>query len=910
MSEHRRKPPQSQGGGRAAVRRGVTGSPGRRAAPRSATGSPSGSYESQDSSSAGQEQPYEGRAAARRAAQRSGGGRRRAAEGAAAGAGAGRGAVGGGGGRRGGGGSGGPGGPGAGGPGRGRGRGAVPPGKRRIIDYPRAGKLGWRRFVPSWKQVTGTFVAFCAAMMVAGGIAYALVEIPDVKKAEAQTNVFYWDDDTQMAATGGTQNRQIVPIYKIPEHMRYAVISAENATFYKDSGIDPMGIGRAVFNMATGGETQGGSTITQQFVKNTYLDQSQTLTRKARELFISIKVGAEMEKDDVLAGYLNAAYYGRNAYGIQSAAQAYFDKDAEELSLSESAFLAAVLKGPNLYNPDGGVGANASREANTKRAHARWKWILDRMVETGNLEKSKRDQITKFPELAKQKSSLSGQTGYLVDTAKDYVTTKLDISPEELEQGGYKIYTTFNKTRVKQMEKAVEKTKKAFLDPDKRSRDKFVQFGAASVDPKSGAIVALYGGEGMDKGHYTNNANTRGVPVGSTWKPYVLASAMEEGTVESGGTPLSPESLYNGDDRLIINDQNGNPIKDAEGNPFRQKNESDRMWGKVTLRKAMEQSINTPFVQLGIDVGLSKTRDLAARTGILEESFDKGNLKNASFSLGTSTPSAIRMADSYGSFAAEGAHYEPYSVSKVTLTKNGKEEILPGFEKPKRKTAMDSAVANNVTDVLQDVIKTGTGKKIADIGFPVAGKTGTTDKNKSAWFVGYTRELSTSVTLFRTDPKEGKLLSMNGTGGVPSIHGGDIPAQIWKDYMKAAMKEFMPPEPFPEAEKIGEIVGKPTAPPSPTETPDPEDSATATPTEPDPSGSPSGEPSPGESCDPFDWKCNQNGGTTDGGTDTGGTDGGATGGETTTPEPPTGGADGGDSGGGGWFGGPAGRPEE
>ncbi|MDI3402751.1 transglycosylase domain-containing protein [Streptomyces cavernicola] len=897
MSEHRRKPPQSQGGGRAAVRRGVTGSSGRRAAPRSATGSPSGSYGSHGSS-AGEEQPYEGRAAARRAAQRSGG-RRRAAEGAGVGAGAGAG------GRRGGGG---PGGPGAGGPGRGRGRGAEPPpGKKRIIDYPRYGKAGWRKFVPSWKQVTGTFIAFCAAVMVAGGIAYALVEIPDVKKAEAQTNVFYWSNGKQMAATGGGQNRQIIGIDRIPEHMQLAVISAENATFKEDSGIDPMGIGRAVFNMATGGETQGGSTITQQFVKNTYLDQSQTLTRKARELFISIKVGAEMDKDDVLAGYLNAAYYGRNAYGIQSAAQAYFDKDAEKLTLSESAFLASVLKGPNLYNPDGGVGPNASSKANTKRAKERWEWILDRMVETGNLSKEKRANAGDFPTLVKQKSSLSGQTGYLVDTAKDYVTTKLKISPEELEKGGYKIYTTFDKKKVGQMEKAVEKTKKAFLDPDKRDRDRFVQFGAASVDPKSGALVAIYGGEGMDEGHYTNNANTRGVPVGSTWKPYVLAAAMKDGTVKSGGAPISPESLYNGNDQLIINDQNGDPIKDVNGNPFRQKNESDRMWGKVTLRKAMEQSINTPFVQLGIDVGLSKTRDLAASTGILEESFDKGNLGNASFSLGTSTPSAIRMADSYGTFANEGVHYEPYSVTKVTITKDGQEEVLPEFQKPKRQSAMDADIANNVTDVLQDVIKTGTGKKIADIGFPVAGKTGTTDKNKSAWFVGYTRELSTSVTLFRTDPKEGELLSMNGTGGVPSIHGGDIPAQIWKDYMAEAMKG-MTPEPFPEAEKIGEIVGKPTAPPSPTETADPEDSATASPTE-EPSSSPSGEPSPGETCDPFDWKCKDTGGATDGGTTDGTTDGGTTGGETTTPEPPTGGngnGTGGDGGGGGWFGGPTG----
>ncbi|MFC7305964.1 transglycosylase domain-containing protein [Streptomyces monticola] len=812
-----------------------------------------------------------------------------------------------GGGRRGGGGSGpgGPGGPG----GRGRGRGYEPPRKKRFIDYPRSDKDGWRKLVPSWKQVMGTCIALCGLLVATAGIAYTMVGIPDPQKAaDAETNVFYWSDGSQMAATGGSKNRQVVGLDKIPKDMQKAVVAAENATFYEDSGVDPMGIARAVVNMAKGGETQGGSTITQQYVKNTFLDQSQTLTRKARELFISIKVGAEMDKDDVLAGYLNTAYYGRNAYGIQAAAQAYFGEDSEDLSLEQSVFLASVLKGPNLYNPDGGVGANATAKANTERAKLRWNWILDRMVETKKLSRSERSDVGKFPELQKQKSSLSGQTGYLVDTAKDYVANKLDISAEELEKGGYKIYTTFDKKKVQEMEKAVKKTRKVFLDPEARPKtDDHVQFGGASVDPKSGAIVALYGGEGFDKGHYTNNANTRGVPVGSTWKPYVLAAAMQEGTVENDGEPISPMSLYNGNDRLVINDQNGTPIKDAKGQPFRQKNESERMWGDVTLRKAMEQSINTPFVQLGIDVGLPKTREIAENTGILPESFDKGNLDNASFSLGTSTPSAIRMADSYGTFAAEGAHYEPYSVTKVLKGKGNEAEELPGFEKPKRESALDENVANNVTDVLQNVVKNGTGKKVADIGFPVAGKTGTTDKNKSAWFVGYTRELSTAVTLFRTDPKEGELLSMNGTGGVPSIHGGDIPAQVWKDYMSEALKN-VDHEPFPEAEEIGDIVGEAPSPsPTPTPTEDPETSPSPSTSEPDPSGSPSGQPSPGTSCDPFDVECQQsNGGTGDGGM-TGGEDGGATGGTSPTPEPPTGGNGNGAGGnGGGWLGGPQG----
>ncbi|GHF73380.1 transglycosylase domain-containing protein [Streptomyces griseosporeus] len=858
MSEHRRKPPQPQGGGRAAARRGQSGSSsGRRAAPRGATGSPSGSYGPDSYEPGGEERPYGGRAEARRAAQRSAGGRRRAAD-------PGRG------GRR-------------GAPPAGRGRGAAAPGRKRFIDYPRAGKYGWRRWMPSWKLVSGLFLGFIGSLVAVAGIGYAMVTVPNPNDtALAQNNVFYWSDKTQMAATGGQANRQIVTNDKIPKTMKNAVVAAENASFYTDKGVDPMGIARALTNMARGGETQGGSTITQQFVKNTYLSQEQTVTRKFRELFISIKVGSQMKKDDILAGYLNTAYFGRNAYGIQAAAQAYFGVDAEDLTPEQCVFLASVLKGPNLYNPDGGVGSNATPEANTARAKERWTWILDRMVEVGRMPQSERAKITTFPKLKPKSSSLTGQTGYLVDIAKEYAAKKLGLTADQLDRGGYRIYTTFDKKKVQQLEAAVKKTQKSFLDLKERPElDKYVQFGAASVDPKTGAIVALYGGEGFDKGHYTNNANTTGVPVGSTWKPIVLASAMQYGTYQTGGEPLSPMARYNGNDLVVIKNQQGDPIMGNDGKPFRQKNEGTKAWGMVTLKKAMEQSINTPFAQLGIDVGLSKTRKTAEAIGIKEESFDKGNLNNVSFSLGTSTPSAIRMADAYATFSAEGEHFEPYSVWKVE--KDGVPQ--PGFDKPKGSQALEANIANNVTDVLENVVKNGTAKeKISDIGFPVAGKTGTTDKNKSAWFVGYTRELSTAVTLFRTDPAKGELLSMNGTGGVPSIHGGDIPAQVWRDYMVKAEESYGDPEPFPEAEPLGEIINpspSPTPTPSATESEE-EESPSPTPTPSATKGKP--EPSASETCSGWSWKCEDP--TTTGGTDTGGTDAGGTdGGVSTSPSP-------------------------
>ncbi|KOU37325.1 transglycosylase domain-containing protein [Streptomyces sp. WM6368] len=843
MSEHRRKPPHPEGGGRASARRAAQQRPGRGPAGRDVpTASHSGPYAPQ---------PGRGsRADGRRAAQRGTAGRGR---GAAA-------------------------------------RGAGRPDKR-LINYPRSDRDGWKRFVPSWKFVSGTALGFFAVIIAGAGIGIAMVSTPDPNKAaQAQNNVFYWADGSQMVATGGSMNRQIVPISSIPRSMRDAVIAAENESFETDKGVDPMGIARAVWNMATGGSTQGGSTITQQYVKNTYLDSDQTLKRKATELFIAIRLGVSEEKDTVLAGYLNTAYYGRDAYGIQAAARAYFGKDSQDLNPAECAFLAAVLKGPNLYNPDGGIGASATPALNEKRARERWAWVLDREVEVGRMDKSERAKYTDadFPPRAESESTrgMTGQIGYLVDTAKAYVMKTKSITPEQMALGGYRIRTTFQKPKVDALVKAVEDTRNGFIDEKARPEtDTFVQFGGASVDVKTGAIVALYGGPGWDHKYFSNNANTSGVPVGSTWKPYVLAAAMEYGTQNSKGKGISVDSKYQANDLTVINNREGRPLRDASGKPFKQKNESPTPFGYVTLNEAMEKSINVPFAQLVFDVGHDKVRALAKSTGILEESMNPN--PDASWALGTSTPSAIRMADSYATFAASGTHREPYSVTEVA--KNG--EQLSGFEKPKDQRAMDSAIADNITEVLQNVVQNGTATKVKKLGRPAAGKTGTTDENKSAWFVGYTPELSTSIVLFRTDPNSAdkKLISMNGVGDIPSIHGGDIPAVIWTEYMRDALKD-VPVTKFPEAEDIGvtaDSAGAPSPSPSTVAPPSPSPS-TIPPSSPPPSPSPSkgGRPS----CRPWELYCDPETtrGTTNGGANTGtstGTIAGNTSGSSGSPSP-------------------------
>jgi membrane peptidoglycan carboxypeptidase len=567
-----------------------------------------------------------------------------------------------------------------------------------------------------------------------------------------------------------------------------------------------------------------------------------------------------------------------------------------------------VLKGPELYDPAGGSVPNASPQENEKRARGRWSWVLDREVQVGLMSKSERAKYTKFPMPQQPKSSASqnGQIGYLMDTAKKYVLKNTHLSQAAFDKGGYQIYTTFDKKKVTALANSVKKVDKRYINPEKREKDKYVQFGGASVEPGTGKIVAIYGGEGYDKGHFSNNADTFGVPVGSTWKPFVLAAAMKYGTQHSNGQPLSPESRYNGNDHLKVKNADGTDYLTKDNSPFYQKNEGPTPWGYISLTKAMEQSVNTPFVQLGMDVGMSKVRDMARAAGIADASFDK--YLNPSFALGTSTPSAIRMANAYATFAKSGTKVEPYSVTEVKH--HG--ESVDGIEAPTAEPAIDPDIANNVTKVLENVITNGTAKDEATkLGRPAAGKTGTTDENKSAWFVGYTPQLSTAIAMFREDPKNPRQLSMNGVGGFDSIHGGALPTQVWTQYMIQAL-EGTQSQDFPAATPIGQRfdeAGMPTEKP----TPPPSQTPSHTPSEkPSHSETPTHSPTPTDTATCADWDigCHNDGGTTGGpGGGTGGGPGGGpggpggdTGGDTQTPDPTGGGGPGG-----GWLGGPSGE---
>lgn len=637
--------------------------------------------------------------------------------------------------------------------------------------YPRPGRRGLRRWLPSWRQLFAVLLTGAAAVVGAVCWLFATTHVPEDLNSFAtqQNNVFYWSDGTEMARTGQV-NRQEVPLEKVPESVQSAVLAAENATFYSDSGVSPTGIARAVWAMVTGGDTQGGSTITQQYVKNIYLNQHRDLSRKASEIVIAVKLDHRLSKRQILAGYLNTSWFGRGSYGIQRAAAAYYGKDVSALNPSEAAFLAALLKGASLYDP--ALGAE-----NHRRAVERWSWILDRMVETGKLSAAERAGYTVFPEPVAPAAArgLGGQTGYLVDLAQSYLVAHSGITPALLDLGGYQIRTTFDRQRTAALTAAVQSAGPS-LDPA-READRHVRVGAASV-ASDGRILALYGGPDYLKQGF-DNANTSNIPVGTTFTPIVYAAGLEQGvrrSREGGRSPVGPDTRYDGGDGVPVMTPEG-PYWGRDGKMAKAANEGHRSWGSISLRDAVAQAVNGPMMQLGMDVGLDRVRATAAALGLLPETL--GDLV-PSFSLGNSRLSTIRTAAAYGTFAARGMHTDPYSVASVT--RNGAPIALT---RPDPVRALPEPVADQVDEALKDAVHEGSARDAAAAGPGTAGRTGTTEDRTAGWFVGYQGQVATAVTMFRMDPASMKLFPLDGVGGAPATDPVSTwPTRIWTAYAR------------------------------------------------------------------------------------------------------------------------------
>ncbi|WP_164493203.1 transglycosylase domain-containing protein, partial [Streptomyces sp. ADI96-02] len=575
-------------------------------------------------------------------------------------------------------------------------------------------------------------------------------------------------------------------------------------------------------NTLSGKGKQGGSTITQQYVKNYYLTQDPTVSRKLKELVISLKVDQGKSKDYILAGYINTAYYGRGANGIQAAAQAYYGVDAEELNVAQGAYLASLLQAPSQY--DWAVAGDTGK----RLVKERWAYTLDNMVEMKWLDASERAGL-KFPVPQKPKppKGMEGQTGYLVEAANKELD-KQGISAADREAGGWTFTLNIDRKRQQQLEKSVDKELESQLDREGNKVDATVQAGATSVDPKTGRIVAMYGGEDYVK-HYTNNATRQDYQPASTFKPLVLASALENEAKTQDGAQIGLNTIYDGTSRRPV------VGGDTPDDPFKPQNEDDRSYGRIPVQQAMNNSVNSVFAQMIVDVTPTAVKKTALALGVPDKNFPE----RPAVSLGTMNASTADMAGVYATLDNHGKRVTPHILKSA---EHRDRTVTP--RQPKKEQAISRASADTVTSALTGVVDAGSGRAADSPAYQAAGKTGTSEENKSAWFAGYTPELTTVVALFG-EGTGGRQVSLTGTANSGRANGGGFPARIWADYTLGALGGGSDARFDLEDVERGEV----PPPPSPSSTPSEE----PTPSEkPSPSTSPSRTPSesPSESVPP------------------------------------------------------------
>ncbi|MER7717295.1 transglycosylase domain-containing protein [Streptomyces flaveolus] len=630
----------------------------------------------------------------------------------------------------------------------------------------RPGRTGWRRLIPTWRMTLGAFVV--GVLLVIGGffLGYSLVQIPSANAlATQQSNVYLYADGSVLARDGEV-NRENVGLARISKDAQHAVLAAEDRDFYTESAIDPKAMIRAGWNTATGKGKQSGSTITQQYVKNYYLAQEQTVTRKVKEFFISIKLDREKSKNEILEGYLNTSFFGRGAYGIQAAAQAYYGIDATELTAAQGAYLASLLNAPSEYDV-------VAHPENKGAAEARWNYVLDGMVKMKWLDQAERAGL-KFP-APKQttvSTGMSGQRGYVVSIVKDYLIKNGIVDEEDLDRGGYRITTTLQKDKQDAFVKAVDDKLMSELDKD-RKVDSYVRAGGASVDPKTGKVVAMYNGIDYVK-QYTPNATRRDFQVGSTFKPFVFTAAVENHSDTQDGRMINPNTIYEGDSER--------PVEGWSGTSYAPENEDHHDYGSITVREATDKSVNAVYAQLAVDVGPSKVKETAVDLGLAADTPEMP--EGPAIALGTATASPLDMAQAYATLANHGRH-APYTLVEKVM-KDGKHEV--GLPERHESQAVSREAADTTTSVLRSVVQNGTATAAQAAGRPAAGKTGTAEEDTAAWFAGYTPDLATVVAVMGQDPVTAAHKSLYGVMGLDRINGGGAPAEIWAQYTRNALK--------------------------------------------------------------------------------------------------------------------------
>jgi membrane peptidoglycan carboxypeptidase len=600
---------------------------------------------------------------------------------------------------------------------------------------------------------------------IAGSTLFAFawfsVSIPDPNAyVNSQATIIQYSNGDEIGRIG-TQNRQILPIAQIPINMRNAVLAAEDRKFYSNQAFSVTGIARALINNLKSGSLngEGGSTITQQYAKTAFLTSSRTIERKIKELVIAMKLENALSKDQIFENYLNTIYFGRGSYGVQTASQQYFNRNVDQLNLSQTAVIASILRSPGYYDP-------SLSEENGVRLKNRFQYVIDGMLNEGWITQEQADNA-KFPTVAPRVTSgtLSGPKGHVISQVQRDLG-RLGFSEEQLLEGGLVIRTTLVQ---KAQQSAVDAVSKFY--PKKAPEN--LRIGLVAIRPGTGEIIALYGGRDYLE-RQLNDATQSIALAGSTFKPFALIAALE------AGIPLT--SMWNGDSPQTFDDL---------GKPYIVSNYGDEGWGQIDLLSATQHSINTIFVPLGMKAGMDKVVDAARRAGIPE---NVAMIPTPSVVLGVASPRVIDVANAYATFAAQGVYAKPFLVASVIGPNKG---VL--YEAtPQTQEVFSKEVMADLTYALKSVVNGGTGAAALSLGRPAAGKTGTSQSNASAWFAAYTPQLAASVALFRDSASE----SLNGIGGLTSVTGGSFPARIWTAFMKGALKGE-PVMTFPAPSNIG-----------------------------------------------------------------------------------------------------------
>jgi len=621
-------------------------------------------------------------------------------------------------------------------------------------------------------------------------MAYFIVDIP--KPGNIRTNQV-----STILASDGSEIAKIVPpegnrvdvnLSQVPVHVRQAVIAAEDRNFYTNPGFSFTGFARAVQNNLEGGDLQGGSTITQQYVKNALVGSAQHglrgLLRKAKELVIATKMSGEWSKDDVLQAYLNIIYFGRGAYGISAAAKAYFDKPVDQLSVSEGALLAALIRRPSTLDP----------AVDPKGAAARWNWVLDGMVETKVLSPGDRAAQV-FPptvpaDQARAQNQTTGPSGLIQRQVTKELMGLFNVDEETLNTQGLQITTTIDPKAQQGAEKAVSRYLDG-QDPDMRS-------AVVSIDPHNGAVRAYFGGTDANGFDFAQ----AGLQTGSSFKVFALVAALQQGIGLGYQIDSSPLTV------------NGIKITNVDGESC----------GTCNIAEALKLSLNTAYYRLMLKLkgGPVAVADAAHQAGVatsfpgVEHTLSEdgnGGPPNDGIVLGQYQTRPVDMASAYATLAAAGVYHKPHLVQKVV---NAEGQVL--FDAGTSESGdqrIDKAVADNVTAAMQPIAGYSNGHNLAG-GRPSAAKTGTVqlgdtgatkEANKDAWMVGYTPSLSTAVWV-GTVPDNVPLVTASGA----EVYGSGLPSDIWKSTMDNALKGTSN-ESFPKPTEIGGYAGVPAAPP-------------------------------------------------------------------------------------------------